>query len=328
MTTATGTRRVLVTDHVFRDLDIEHDVLAPLDAEVVLADRSDEERLAELAADAQGMLVCFAAVTARVIEAAARGGCRVIARYGIGVDNVDVDAASRHGIAVTNVPDYCLDEVADHTIALLLAVARGLVPAVRKVANGGWTTDHAQIHRIRGRRLAIIGYGAIGRRVATRALGLGLEVVAYDPFVEAGRGGEVTVVDSLADALGGAHFISLHAPATPENHHLIDADTIALMGEAPVLINTARGSLVDLDAAVVALDAGRLSALALDVTDPEPLPDVHPLRCHPRAVITPHMAFHSIEATEELRRRTANEVLRVLSGQVPDRLVNPDVLRT
>lgn len=320
------TCRILVTDHVFPALDIERDVLAPLGAELLLADRVDEARLAELAAEAQGMLVCFAPVTAAVVDAAAQGGCRVIARYGIGVDNVDVAAATQHGIAVTNVPDYCLDEVADHTMALLLGLARGIVGSARVVTADGWSIDHAGIHRIRGRRLALIGYGGIGRRVAARALSFGLEVVAYDPFISAIGSDQVTFVNSLEGAISEADFVSLHVPATAENHHLIDADALALMRRAPVLINTARGALVDLDAALAALEDGRLAGLAIDVTEPEPLPEGHPLRDHPRAIVTPHMAFHSEEATEELQRRAATEVLRVLRGQAPDRLVNPEAL--
>jgi D-3-phosphoglycerate dehydrogenase len=313
--------RVLITDHVFPGLDIEHEVLAPLGAEIVLAPSVDEDTLVELASDVQGVLACFAPVTERVIDAAAAGGCRVIARYGIGYDNIDVAAATRHGIVVTYVPDYCLDEVADHAMALLLAAARGLVPAGREVAAEGWKIDHSNVHRIAGRTLALIGLGGIGRRVARRAQAFGIKVVAYDPFVESIDMPDVVRADSLEQALSRADFVSLHVPATAENHHLINAETLAQMERAPVVINTSRGGLVDLDAAVAALDAGQIAGLALDVTEPEPLPAGHPLRTHPRAIITPHMAFHSVEATEELQRRAATEVLRVLTGEAPDRPV-------
>jgi D-3-phosphoglycerate dehydrogenase / 2-oxoglutarate reductase len=318
--------RILITDHVFPGLEIERQVLAPLDAELVLAPASDEETLAELAAGADGLLVCFAPLTERIVDAAAAGGCRVIARYGIGYDNVPVDVASRHGIVVTNVPDYCLDEVADHTIALLLAAARGLIPATREVAADGWSIDHARIHRLAGRRLALIGLGGIGRRVAARAQAFGLEVIGFDPFLDPFDVPGVGHARTLEDALRSADFVSLHVPAIAENVNLIGRESIALMESAPVLINTGRGALVDLDAAAEALDSGRLSGVALDVTEPEPLPAGHALRTHPRALVTPHMAFHSVEATEELQRRTATEVLRVLTGEPPDRPVNPEVL--
>jgi D-3-phosphoglycerate dehydrogenase / 2-oxoglutarate reductase len=317
--------RVLITDHVFPGLDIEHEVLAPLDAEIVSAPTADEGTLVELARDVDAILVCFARVTTPVVEEAAAGGCKIIARYGIGYDNVDVETASRHGIVVTNVPDYCLDEVADHTLALLLAAARGVVPAVREVAADGWSIDHGGVHRIAGQTLALVGLGGIGGRVASRAVAFGLRVVAYDPYRSEPLEG-VELADTLAEALAQGDFVSLHAPATDENHHLIDDVTLAMMERHPVLINTARGALVDLDAAVRALDDGRLSGLAVDVTEPEPLPAAHPLRTHPRAIVTPHMAFHSVEATQELQRRTATEVLRVLTGKIPDRPVNPAVL--
>ena len=318
--------RILITDHVFPGLEIEHEVLGRLGAEIVLAPSADEETLVELASPVDALLVCFAPVPERVVDVAAAGGCRVIARYGIGYDNVAVEAASRHGIVVTNVPDYCLDEVADHAMAMLLAAARGLVPATRTVAGGEWDIDHSRVHRIAGRKLALIGLGGIGRRVASRAQAFGIEVVAFDPFLDPFDVPGVERADSLAEAFAGADFVSLHVPATAENHHLINRDTLAQMGAAPVLINTSRGGLVDLEAVLEALESGTLSGVALDVTEPEPLPDGHPLRTHPRAIITPHMAFHSVEATQELQRRTAMEVLRVLTGERPERPVNPQVL--
>ncbi len=318
--------RIVVTDHVFPNLEIEQAVLAEIGAEIVLASATDEQTLVDLAAGADGLLVCFAPIPEAVVDAAGSAGCKVIARYGIGYDNVDVAAATRNGIVVTNVPDYCLGEVADHAMALLLAAARGVVPASRSVAAGGWEIDHASIHRLAGRRLALVGLGAIGRRVAERARAFELEVTAFDPFVANGVVEDVTMAASLEELLAEADFVSLHAPATEENRNLINAETLAAMGSAPVLINTARGGLVDLDAVLDALDSGTLSGVALDVTEPEPLPEGHPLRTHPRAIVTPHTAFHSVEATDELQRRAAGEVLAVLTGKAPDRPVNPEVL--
>src|SRR5215203_861894 len=257
--------RVLITDHVFPGLSIEHEVLDPIGADIVVAAASDEDSLVEQVSEVDAVLVCFAPLTERVVDAAAAGGCRVIARYGIGYDNVAVDAASRHGIVVTNVPDYCLDEVADHTMALLLASARGIVQAARAVGADLWTIEHAGIHRIAGRRLALVGLGGIGRRVAARAQVFGLQVVAFDPFVGEWNVPGVARAASLEEAIADAHFVSLHAPATAENHHLIGPATLAQMRAAPVLINTARGALVDLDAVVTALDDGTLSGVALDV---------------------------------------------------------------
>ena len=310
---------ILVTDHPSGDLSPEREILAPLGAELRLASAADEATLVREAHGVAGILVCFAPVTEAVVAAA--GGARVIARYGIGVDNIAVDAATAAGITVTNVPDYCLDEVADHTLALLLAHARGVAAAARETAAGGWSLPAAPaIHRLAGRRLALVGLGAIGRRVASRARAFGLEVVAFDPFARGDLDG-VTLTDTLAEALDGAAFVSLHVPLTPSTRHLIDAEAIALMSGRPLLVNTARGGLVDLDAATQALADGRLSGLALDVTDPEPPPADHPLRTAGGAILTPHMAFHSEEATLELQRRAAQEVARALRGEPPDRRV-------
>jgi D-3-phosphoglycerate dehydrogenase len=314
--------RVLVTDQVFGGLEIERGVLEPLGVDLVEAPSSDEATLVELARTAQALLVCFAPVTAAVVDAAAAGGCRVIARYGIGYDNVDVGTATRHGIVVTNVPDYCLDEVADHAMALLLGVARGVVAASTAVRAGDWTVPQQGVHRLTGRRLALLGVGRIGRRLAARAQAFGLEVIAYDPHLEPWDIDGVQRAASVEEAVAEADFVSLHAPLTPDTRHVIGERTIAAMRRSPVVINTARGGLVDLDAAVAALEDGRIGGLALDVVEVEPLPGDHPLRVHPRAVITPHMGFYSVEAQNELQRRAAEEVARALRGEPARNPVN------
>lgn len=317
--------RVLVTDHVFSGLDIERAVLEPLGAEVVMAPSSDEATLLGLVdGGVDGLLVCFAPVGERVVQAAADAGCRVIARYGIGYDNVDVETATRNGIVVTRVPDYCLDEVADHALALLLSAARGVSAGQAVVREGGWAVPR-QVNRLRGRRLALVGVGQIGLRLASRAAAIGLEVVGYDPYLRDWPLG-IERAETLEEALAEADVVSLHAPLTEENRGLIGDRTIAMMRRAPIVVNTARGGLVDLEAATAALQDGRLSGLALDVVDPEPLPQDHPLRTDPRAIITPHMAFYSVEAEQELQRRAAEEVARALRGEPADVPVNADAL--
>jgi D-3-phosphoglycerate dehydrogenase / 2-oxoglutarate reductase len=313
--------KVLVTDHVFEHLERERSILEPLGCELVLAPGTEEAQLVDAVGDADAMLVCYAKVTAPVVEAAADAGCRVISRYGIGYDNIDIDAATEKRLLVTYVPDYCIDEVADHAIALLLALARGLHPAALSVREGEWAVPHGTVHRLRGARLALIGAGAIGRAVIERARAFGIDVVAFDPYVDewnldAGR------AETLADAVAEADFISL----TDETRHIVDAESIALMKRAPILVNTARGPLVDMDAAAAALADGGLGGVALDVTEVEPPPANHPLRSHPRAILTPHMGFYSVEAQAELQRRAAEEVARALHGEPPGRPVNPQVL--
>ena len=317
--------RVLVTDHIFQGLDIERSVLEPLGAEVVLAPSADEDTLVGLCGEGvDGLLVCFAPVGERVVQAAADAGCRVIARYGIGFDNVAVDVATRNGIVVTRVPDYCLDEVADHALALLLCVARGVSAGQREVREGGWSVPR-EVFRLRGRALALIGVGQIGARLATRAQALGVEVVGFDPYLERWPDG-VTRAQTLDEALAEADMVSLHAPLAEENRGLIDSRSIGAMRRSPIIVNTARGGLIDLDDALAALEDGSISALALDVVDPEPLPAGHPLRTHPRAVITPHMAFFSVEAEHELQRRAAEEVARSLRGEPADGPIIPQAL--
>jgi D-3-phosphoglycerate dehydrogenase len=318
--------RVVVTDHVFPDLGPTSELLASLGAELVVAPATDEATLAELVREADAIIVCYAPLTSGVIEAAAEGGVKVIARTGIGYDNVDVETASEHGILVTNVPDYCLDEVADHTLALLLAAARAIVEAAESVRAGGWSLPETTIHSLRGRQLTLVGVGRIGAKVAERALAFGLRVVAYDPYVSEPPVAGIELVSSLEEALAGADFVSLHVPMNAENRHLVRDETIALMLRAPVLVNTSRGGLVDLDAVARALDNGRLAGIALDVTDPEPLPQDHPLRTHARAIVTPHFAFHSEEAQTELQRRAADEVVRALRGDPPRSPVNASAL--
>lgn len=312
---------MLVTDYPGASLDVERAVLEPLGAELVLARQTDEASLVEAAAGVAGILVCYAPVTARVL-AAAGDGCHVVARYGIGYDNVDIEAATVAGITVTNVPDYCLDEVADHTMALILAHLRGVAAADRGVRGGGWSFERERVHRLAGLRLSLLGLGGIGRRVAVRARAFGLAVTAYDPFLETWDVDGVRRATSIGELLADADIVSLHLPMSAANRHIIDGDALGLMRRAPLLVNTSRGGLVDLDAATTALAQGQLSGLALDVTEPEPLPVDDPLRSAPGAIITPHMAFHSVEATEELQRRAATEIARGLAGQPPDRPVN------
>lgn len=317
-----GAGRVLMTDDIFGSLDEFHAELDPLDLQIEVAASSDEATLSRLAASATAMIVVYAQITKPVIAAAASAGCRVISRCGIGYDNIDIDAATRHGIQVTYVPDYCLDEVADHTIMLLLASARALGPVVVDTRSGSWRRPDASIHRLRGRTLALIGLGRIGRRVASRAVALGLSVTAFDPFVTDWTDEAITPASSIEDAVAKADFVSLHAPLTPENHHLIDGRALAAMKRKPILINTARGGLVDLEAVTEALSNGGLSGAALDVFESEPLPLDHSLRTNPKALITPHLAYYSIESESELKHRAAEEVGRAMRGEPPRCPVN------
>lgn len=306
--------RVLVTDTDMPDFAIEEEVLRPLGAEIRLAPSSDEDTLAAEAADCDAIMVGYVPVSERVLAAAAAGGCRVVVRYGIGYDNVDIAAAQRLGIPVANVPDYCMDEVADHTMAMLLCQARKLLEAADSVAQGGWDIPKGNVPRLAGRCLGLVGLGRIGRRVGLRASAFGLQVKAYDPVVKSDTAG-IASVDTLDQLLADADYITLHLPLTPATRHLIDRRALGAMRRRPVLVNTSRGGLVDLEAVLEALDDGTLGGVALDVFEEEPLPADHPIRRHRGALITPHMSYYSNESEPNLIRRVAEEVARGLRGE-------------
>ena len=281
-----------------------------------------KEEILEQAGDADAILAgSLCRLTGDVIEQLHR--CRVIARYGIGVDNVDVQAASRRGIWVTNVPDYCIDEVATHTILLLLACHRKLLQALQGPGRT-WGIGHLKpIAGLQTQTLGIVGLGQIGQAVARRAMALGLRVLAYDPLVPAERAEQVGVrLVGLEELLRQADYVSLHVPLTEGTRHLIDGRALALMKPGSYLINTARGGLVDEEALRAALDGGHLAGAALDVLEVEPPSQGHPLVGHPKVLLTPHVAWYSERSAREMRIRAAEEVRRVLEGGRPLHPVN------
>lgn len=313
---------VVITDHVFPSLAIEQELLGAIGATIALLQTTSEGHLADAAADADALLVCYAPITARVIDRMHR--CRIIARYGIGVDNVDLEAASAKGIVVTNVPDYCVDEVSDHALALLLACARRVTLLAGRVGAGRWEAkDAAPMHRLRGQVLGLVGFGKIPRRFAEKARPLGLDVIAYDPYVSAeemdAQGVRKVDLDPL---LAGSDFVSVHAPLGPQTRGLIDAARLRAMKRTAYLINTARGPLVLESALVRALESGWIAGAALDVVEHEPPAPDHPLRRLENAILTPHVAFYSEESVQELQRKATDEVVRALSGQPPRSPVN------
>jgi D-3-phosphoglycerate dehydrogenase / 2-oxoglutarate reductase len=305
---------VVITDHVFPSLAIEQDLLGAIGATMVLLQTTSEGDLVDAAADADALLVCYAPITARVIDRMRR--CRIIARYGIGVDNVDLEAASAKGIVVTNVPDYCVDEVSDHALALLLACARRVALLAGRVGAGRWEAkDAAPIHHLRGQVLGLVGFGKIPRRFAEKARPLGLDLIAFDPYVSAQEMGAHGVRKVALDTLlAGSDFVSVHRAdrrgPTPGHER------------TAYLINTARGPLVVESALVRALQSGWIAGAALDVIEHEPPAPDHPLRRLENAILTPHVAFYSEESVQELQRKVAEEVVRALSGQPPRSPVN------
>ena len=259
-------------------------------------------------------------ITAEVLDAVAR--CRLVVRYGVGVDNVDVEAAAARGVWVANVPDYGRDEVADHTLALALSVLRGVVVLDRAVHAGSWDLEPARpLRRLGTLTWGVVGCGAIGTAVAGRAAGLGMRVLGYD--VEGVRSGPPIERVPLEELLSTADLVSLHAALTGDSHHLIGAGALARMRPTAWLVNTARGGLVDSAALLTALEEGALAGAALDVLEAEPPDDLgwHLAR-HPRVVATPHAAWYSEEAFVTLKTEVAKEALRVLEGGQPRSPVN------
>jgi D-3-phosphoglycerate dehydrogenase / 2-oxoglutarate reductase len=317
---------VAITDYVFPSLEPEHAVLEPLGVELRPQQCRSEEEIIALAQEADAVLNCYAKMTARVIEGLKR--CRIIARYGIGVDNVDLAAASKAKILVTNVPDYCIDEVSDHALALLLALARRIVAADGAVKAGAWdVVSHAGVHRLRGQTVGLLGLGKIAKLLASKVRPLGMRVLVYDPYLEpttiAQHGAEAV---NLEDLLDQADAISIHVPLSPETRNLIGERELARMKPTAFVINTSRGGIVDEQALAVALKEGRLGGAALDVLSVEPPPPNHPLRQAPNIILTPHLAFYSRESVIELQTKAAEEVARALKGEPPRSPVNPEVL--
>jgi len=317
--------RVLLTDLPWGDSELEQQGLAQAGAEAVVATDGDEATLIQLAAGVDAIVTCWARVTRKVLDAAPN--CRIVARLGIGLDNIDVAAATEKRIIVTNVPDYCVTEVADHTLALLLSMARNVGFFHLRTKQGEYDLPAGPpIHRLSSQTLGLIGLGRIGRAVAERARALGMTVVAHTRSGD-DHGAGCTML-SLPDLLARSDYVSLHLPATPATRHLINADAIGQLKTGARLINTSRGSLIDPTALWAALQSGRVSAAALDVFEPEPPELTLPLYRDERVIVTPHTAFVSAESVDELRRRTIAQVVAVLRGETPENVVNPDVLKS
>ena len=316
-----GKAKVVLTDYVWESLDVEKNTLDGIADLVPLQTKRPEEFLAD-AADCDALLNTYAGpITTDVM--ARMGKCRIIARYGIGVDTIDLDAATQAGIIVTNNPTYCIDEVAEHTMSLLLACARKIALYDRLVRTRRWEVPPGKpMFRLSGRTLGLIGFGNIARQVALRAAAFGMRIVFADPFVQEGQFDVPGNKMALHDLLGESDFVSLHPPLTAETRKMINDDALSRMKPNAFLINCSRGPIVDTDALVRALDAKNIAGCALDTTDPEPLPEPHPLRGRENVIITPHVAWYSEQALVGLQAGAPSEVRRVLTGEWPLNVVN------
>jgi len=320
----TARAKVVLTDYVWESLDVERKTLGDLADLVPLKTKKPEEFLDE-AADCDALLNTYAGpITAEVMARMPK--CRIIARYGIGVDTIDLEAATREGIIVTNNPSYCIEEVAEHTMALLLACARKVALYDRLVRGGRWEVPPGKpMFRLQGRTLGLVGFGNIARQVAVRAASFGMRIVFADPFVKEGQPDIPAAKVELDDLLRESDFVSVHPPLTPQTRKMINDEALSKMKPTAFLVNCSRGPVVDTEALVRALDAKKIAGCALDTTDPEPLPDPHPLRGRENVIITPHVAWYSEQALVGLQAGAPGEVRRVLTGEWPVNVVNRDV---
>jgi D-3-phosphoglycerate dehydrogenase len=321
------TRLVAVSDSVFPNLDPAGAVLAKVGAEIRLAKESKPEAILEVARDADALLTTYAKITADMIRQMTK--CRIIARFGIGVDNVDIPVATSQGIVVTRVPDYCLDEVSEHSMALLLALARKIPFANSRTHAGNWKMPEVvPIHRLRGTVLGLVAFGQIPQLVAPKAKAFGMRVVTYDPYVpdEVLSRAAVERVD-FDELVKISDYISIHTPLMPATHHLFNADVFSRMKPTAYLINTARGPIIDEVALAQALDMGQIAGAGLDVMEKEP-PGSSPLFGRDNVIVTPHTSFYSEESLVDLQTKASEEVVRVLTGQAPKNPVNPEVFKS
>ncbi len=322
-------KKVLVTDYVWPDLEPEKAIFNPLGIELIASPDGEEETLVELAKDADGILTCFAQVTPRVLEGAE--SMKVVARYGVGVDNIAVDAATTLGIAVTYVPDYCVDEVSDHVMAFLLAFNRRVVLFDNATKRDGWGSVELNLPmtRLRGLTIGVVGFGRIGRAAARKAQAFGLNVLVADPFVDSSlvkeAGGRLVDLPTL---LAGSDFVTIHSPLNDDTLGMIGDGEIATMKDRAFLINCARGPLIDEPALIAALDSGRIAGAGLDVMESDHPPADHPLFGMDNVILSPHVAFYSPESTRELQRRATESVAEVLGGHMPENLYNREVIGT
>lgn len=318
--------KVLVTDYEYKTLEYEEKVLAEIDAELLKAQCKTEEEVIEAAKEVDALLVQYAPIGRKVFAALPR--LKAVARYGVGLDVIDLEAATEHGVYVVNVPDYCEDEVSDHTLALLMACTRKVVLLNNDVKGGNWDFNISKpIFRLRGKTLGIVGFGKIPRKLAEKAKVFGLEIFVYDPFVnkevEEEYGVKLLELDEL---MKRADFVSIHVPLNKNTRHMISTHEFELMKESAFIINTARGPVIDEKALINALKDNKIAGAALDVIEEEPIAKDSSLLEMDNVIITPHVAWYSEEAQVELQTKAAQGVADVLLGKEPKYLVNKEVL--
>lgn len=321
-----GTFKAVLVEHGYSSVEPEREIIKSAGGELIDCDQLPLEDAWAQCETADAVMVRRAAVTPAMIARLRR--CKILLRYGVGVDNIDLPAATRHGIIVGHVPVYCQDEVSTHAIALMLACVRRIVPTHEKMRAGGWDLHRSDpVYRLAGQTIGLVGFGTLAQAVARKLQGWDVRLVATDPYVSPETASLLNVtLLPFERLLAQSDVVSLHVPLVRETNHLIDTRSLALMKRGANLINTSRGPVVDATALLDALDSGGIAGAALDVFEEEPLAQDSPLRQHPRVVLTDHMAWYSEESQIELQRRAAREVVRACTGQLPEAIANPEVL--
>ena len=315
--------KVVITDCDHGSIEEEKKVFKQIGADLVLAQVKEEDDMIQTCKEADGILNQYSLFTRSVLENLPR--CKVIARYGVGVDSIDLKAATDLGIIIANVPDYCMDEVADQTVALILSLVKKTAFFDRRVKSGDWDFRQGMpIRRIKGMTMGLVGCGRIGLEVANRISAFGVRVIAFDPYIK--KAGEKIELTDLDTVLKESDFISVHCPLNESTRHLIGEREFQKMERRPLLINTSRGPIVDENALIQALEKGQLSGAGLDVLEKEPPGSLNPLLKMENVILTPHMGFYSVESISELKRRTAEGVSDVLMGRKPRSVVNGGVI--
>jgi len=314
--------QVVITDCDHGSIQEEQEEFDQIGAELILAQAQEEKDLILSCKEADGLLNQYALLTRRVLENLPK--CKVVSRYGVGVDSVDLRAATDLGIVVANVPDYCMDEVANQTIAMLLTLIRKTAFFNQKIKSGQWDFHlGTPIYRTKGKTLGLIGCGKIGLEVARKISGFGAKVIAFDPYLQKTEGGiELTDFDTV---LKKSDFISIHCPLNESTRHLIGQKEFQKMEKRPIIVNTSRGPIIDETALIEALKEGRVSGAGLDVLEKEPPDPQSPLLKMDNVILSPHVGFYSEESISELKRRTAINVSNVLMGRWPGSVVNREV---
>ncbi len=318
--------KALITDYTWPSVDIEKGLLKEAGVETIVAPATDKDTLIDLSSDVDAIMFCFAHITQDILNNATK--CKIAARYGVGLDNIDIDTCTKLGIVVTSVPDYCISEVSDHVFAMLLTLNRRIVQHNNSVRALGWSSVSLNSHIIRTSEsiIGIIGFGRIGREVARKARTFGMQILTYDPILEIGTAVDGAKVVTMEQLLKESDFVTLHIPLNSSTYKIIGATQLESMKQTAILINCSRAGIIDEKALVQQLNTGKLGGVGLDVVEDMSLNTLQPLLNMDNVIITPHTAFFSQHSVRELQRKTALSVTTLLAGKVPTNLVNPQVI--